>query len=74
MPQAGFYVVFVPFQNGKPTGQWEVFADNFSGGPENTAKGNANHRPCGLAQSPDGSIYVTDDSQRGFIWKISYKG
>ena len=65
MPQAGFYVVFVPFENGKPTGQWEVFADNFSGGPENTAKGNANHRPCGLAQGPDGSIYVTDDSRAG---------
>jgi glucose/arabinose dehydrogenase len=73
MPQAGFYVVFVPFENGKPTGKWEVFADNFTGGPENTAKGNANHRPCGLAQGPDGSIYVTDDTQRGYIWKISYK-
>jgi glucose/arabinose dehydrogenase len=74
MPQAGFYVVFVPFENGKPTGKWEVFADNFSGGPDNTAKGNANHRPCGLAQGPDGSIYVTDDTERGFVWKISYKG
>jgi len=74
MPQAGFYVVFVPFENGKPTGKWEVFADNFTGSPENTAKGNAEHRPCGLAQGPDGSIYVTDDTQRGYIWKISYKG
>jgi glucose/arabinose dehydrogenase len=74
MPQAGFYVVFVPFENGKPTGKWEVFADNFTGSPENTAKGNAEHRPCGLAQGPDGSVYVTDDTQRGYIWKISYKG
>ncbi len=74
MPQAGFYVVFVPFENGKPTGKWEVFADNFSGGPENTAKGDADHRPCGLAQGPDGSIYVTDDTGRGYIWKISHKG
>jgi glucose/arabinose dehydrogenase len=74
MPQAGFYVVFVPFENGKPTGKWEVFADNFSGGPENTAKANANHRPCGLAQGPDGSMYVTDDTNRGYIWKISFKG
>ena len=73
MPQAGFYLVFVPFENGKPTGKWEVFADNFSGGPENTAKANANHRPCGLAQGPDGSIYVTDDTGRGYIWKIAYK-
>jgi glucose/arabinose dehydrogenase len=72
-PQAGFYVVFVPFANGKPTGKWEVFADNFSGSPENTAMARAEHRPCGLAQGPDGSIYVTDDSRRGYVWKISYK-
>ncbi|QHS57212.1 sorbosone dehydrogenase [Mucilaginibacter sp. 14171R-50] len=70
-PQAGYYVVFQPFKNGKPDGKWEVFADNFSGSAENTAKGNAEHRPCGLAQGPDGSIYVTDDS-KGTIYKISY--
>ena len=71
-PQKGYFVVFVPFANGKPSGDWEVFADNFSGGPEKTASGRVDHRPCGLAQSPDGSIYVTDDS-KGTIWKISYK-
>jgi glucose/arabinose dehydrogenase len=70
-PQKGFFVVFVPFKNGKPSGDWEVFADNFSGGPEKTATGRANHRPCGLAQGPDGSLYVTDDN-KGTIWKISY--
>ena len=70
-PQKGFFVVFVPFKNGKPSGDWEVFADNFSGGPEKTASGRANHRPCGLAQGPDGSLYVTDDS-KGTVWKISY--
>jgi len=72
-PQQGFFVVFVPFSNGKPTGKWEVFANNFSGGDDRTASGAAEHRPCGLAQAPDGSIYVTDDTKRGFIWKISYK-
>ena len=71
-PQKGFFVVFVPFNNGKPSGDWEVFADNFSGGPENTASGKVEHRPCGLAQGPDGSLYVTDDT-RGYVWKISYK-
>jgi glucose/arabinose dehydrogenase len=71
-PQKGFFVVFQPFKDGKPSGDWEVFADNFSGGPAKTASGRANHRPCGLAQGPDGSIYVTDDS-RGTIWKITYK-
>ncbi|MBS1661251.1 MAG: PQQ-dependent sugar dehydrogenase [Bacteroidetes bacterium] len=71
-PQAGYFIVFQPFKDGKPSGQWEVFADNFSGGPEKTASGRVMYRPCGLAQAPDGSIYVTDDS-KGAIWKISYK-
>ena len=70
-PQKGYYVVFVPFANGKPSGDWEVFADNFSGGPELTASGRAKYRPCGLAQGPDGSLYVTDDT-KGNVWKISY--
>ena len=70
-PQQGYYVVFVPFSNGKPSGKWEIFADNFSGSPEKTASGRADYRPCGLAQGPDGSLYVTDDT-KGTIWKISY--
>lgn len=71
-PQAGYFVVFQPFKNGKPSGQWEVFADGFSGSPEKTASGRAEHRPCGLAQGPDGSLYVTDDS-KGTLYKIMYK-
>jgi glucose/arabinose dehydrogenase len=71
-PQKGFLVAFVPFKDGKPSGDWEIFADNFAGDAARTASGRALHRPCGLAQGPDGSIYVTDDSQ-GTIWKISYK-
>jgi len=70
-PQAGYYVIFQPFKNGKPFGDWEVFADGFSGSPEKTAAGRADHRPCGLAQGPDGALYVTDDS-KGAIYKISY--
>jgi len=71
-PQAGYFVVFQPFKNGKPSGQWEVFADGFSGSPAQTASGRAEHRPCGLAQGPDGSLYVTDDS-KGTLYKITYK-
>ena len=70
-PQAGYFVVFQPFKDGKPFGNWEVFADNFSGSPQKTASGRADHRPCGLAQSPDGSLYITDDS-KGCIYKITY--
>lgn len=71
-PQAGYFVVFQPFANGKPSGKWEVFADGFAGTADQKAKGSALHRPCGLAQGPDGSIYVTDDS-KGTLYKISYK-
>jgi glucose/arabinose dehydrogenase len=70
-PQAGYFVVFQPFKNGKPDGNWEVFADGFSGSPEKTAAGRADHRPCGLAQGADGSLYVTDDS-KGTIYRIIY--
>ncbi|MEJ0057419.1 MAG: hypothetical protein WDN75_18235 [Bacteroidota bacterium] len=55
-PQKGFLVAFQPFVDGKPSGDWEVFADGFSGSAENTASGRADHRPCGLAQGPDGSF------------------
>jgi glucose/arabinose dehydrogenase len=71
-PQEGYFVVFQPFKNGKPDGQWEVFANGFAGTPEQKAAGRAEHRPVGLAQANDGSIYVSDDS-KGFIYKISYQ-
>jgi len=71
-PQAGYCVVFQPFKDGKPYGDWEVFADGFAGTEEQKASGHAVHRPCGLAQGPDGSLYVTDDN-KGTIYKITYK-
>jgi len=71
-PQEGFYVVFAPFKDGKPTGEWEVFADGFAGKTPVMSPNQAAHRPCGLAQAPDGSIYVSDDV-KGFIYKITYQ-
>lgn len=71
-PQEGFFVAFVPFKNGKPSGKWEIFANGFGGTPDQVASGRTVHRPCGLAEGPDGSIYVTDDS-KGTVWKITYK-
>ena len=70
-PQKGYNVVFQPFKNGKPSGPWEVFADNFAGSPEKLASGRADHKPCGLAQGPDGSLYVSDD-KAGTIYRIVY--
>ena len=71
-PQAGYCVIFQPFKNGMPDGNWEVFADGFAGTEEQKASGHAVHRPCGLAQGPDGSLYVTDDV-KGTIYKITYQ-
>lgn len=71
LPQDGYFVVFQPFKNGMPDGKWEVFADGFAGTAAQKASGAAQHRPCGLAQGPDGSLYVTDDT-KGAVYKISY--
>jgi glucose/arabinose dehydrogenase len=70
-PQKGYFVAFVPFKDGKPSGDWEIFADNFSGGPAFMQPSKAKHRPCGLAQGPDGSLYVSDDAG-GTIYRIMY--
>lgn len=73
LPQEGYYVVFVPYENGKPTGKWEVFANGFAGVETVNSTRQAQHRPCGLAQGPDGSLYVTDDV-KGTIYRIIYNG
>lgn len=69
LPQEGYYVVFVPFRNGAPFGEWEVFADGFAGAKK--TPGGAEHRPCGLAQDEAGNLYISDDSG-GVIYQISY--
>ena len=71
LPQKGFFVVFVPFKDGKPSGDWEIFADNFAERETVNSTREAKYRPCGLAQGPDGALYVTDDT-KGIIWKIVY--
>lgn len=69
----GYFVAFVPFQNGKPSGPWEIFADNFTGVDLSNPKGSYQHRPIGIAQGPDGALYVADDL-KGTIFKITYRG
>ena len=68
----GFFVAFVPFKDGKPSGDWEIFLDNFAGFDLASSEGGTmQHRPCGLAQGPDGALYVCDDFG-GSIFKITY--
>ena len=61
-----------PLNGHAPSGPAGVFADGFAGTPQPTP-GDAQHRPVGLAESPDGSLYVSDDAG-GRIWKIIYTG
>ncbi len=72
-PQAGYIVCFVPFKNGVPTGDWEVFADGFTGVDTVVNTSDAVYRPMGLATGPDGSLYISE-SNKGKIWRVMYKG
>jgi glucose/arabinose dehydrogenase len=69
----GYLVAFVPFRNGKPSGPWEIFADNFKKEDGSDPKGLYQHRPMGIAQGPDGALYIADDI-KGTIFKITYQG
>lgn len=70
LPQAGYKVTFAPFENGEPTGDWHVFADHFAGGEEIRDPDEAEYRPMGLAQGPDGALYISD-SKQGRIWRVT---
>ncbi len=69
---------FVPLKGKQAAGEARTFADGFAADFFKGKKGAAppgpdvrNHRPSGIAQSPDGSLYVTDDLS-GTVYKISY--
>lgn len=73
LPQKGYDVWFVPFNDGKPAGEPTVFADKFGGPDPVMQPKNAMYRPSGLALARDGGLYVSEDA-KGRIWKISYTG
>jgi glucose/arabinose dehydrogenase len=64
LPQQGFNVVFQPLRGSAPAGPFRVFAEGFQAG---------GGRPTGLAEGPDGSLYVSDDSN-GRVYRIRYAG
>jgi glucose/arabinose dehydrogenase len=73
MPQGGYNITFVPFRNGRPSGQYEIFADGFAGRTPLASPNVAVARPGGLVMATDGSVYVAED-QKGRIWRIFYRG
>jgi glucose/arabinose dehydrogenase len=72
-PQSSYFIGFVPFKNGQPSGDYEVFADGFAGVDPIVNTSDAVYRPMGIAMGPDGSIYIAE-TEKGKIWKVTYKG
>lgn len=70
LPEEGYDVVFVPLRADGYAGASQVFAKGFAG-PLVNPEG-ALHRPVGLAQGPDGALYISDD-KGGRIWRVTYK-
>jgi glucose/arabinose dehydrogenase len=70
-PQGGYKLVYQPMANGKAAGDFQVFADGFAGGQ--MQPGTAEHRPSGVALTPDGGLIITDD-QRGRVWLVAPAG
>ncbi len=72
LPQRGYHLAVVPFENGKP-GKPRVFMDGFAGKKPLKTSRDAQHRPCGVAVGPKGELYVTD-SRAGYVWRVRYLG
>ena len=66
---SGYKVVFVPFKNGKPSGEPEDFLTGFIANAENKE---VYGRPVAVAVLTDGSLLVTDDAAKT-IWRVSVK-
>jgi glucose/arabinose dehydrogenase len=64
LPQAGYRVVFIPFKNNVPTGEWRDFAK--------PTKSPVGIRPTGLAVGTDGSLFIGADADQT-IWRVLRK-
>lgn len=63
--RTGYKVVRLPFENGKPTGEYEDFMTGFV-----LSDAEVWGRPVGVAVAKDGSLLVTDDGN-GTLWRVS---
>ncbi len=66
---SGYKVIFIPFKNGRPAGKPQDFITGFV---SDLTKDEVHGRPVGLAETPDGSLLVTDDVSNT-IWRISVR-
>ena len=73
LPQEVSNITFQPFSGDKPSGKFEVFASGFAGKAQIMNPEDALARADGVAQAPDGSLYITE-SQKGKVWRVFYRG
>lgn len=75
LPQQGYRVVYVPLNDdGDVSGDWVTFANGFAGPEPVMSPRDAVHRPMGLAEGPNGAIYIGSLMSGGRIWKVTYEG
>jgi len=65
---SGYKVVFVPFKNGKPTGEPEDFLTGFI---KDLQHEKVHGRPVCVLMLADGSLLITDDTSNK-IWRVAY--
>ena len=63
--KSGYKVIYVPFQNGKPSGMPEDILTGFL-----NSDGEANGRPVGVAFDKSGALLVADDVGN-VVWRVS---
>jgi glucose/arabinose dehydrogenase len=66
-PRAGYQVAFVPFRDGKPSGDPQPFLTGLVPDP---TKATVYGRPVGVAVAPDGALLVSDDSA-GLVYRVT---
>lgn len=68
----GYHVAFVPFENGTPTGGYEVFAAGFHLPTPARQRPRVWGRPAGVAVAGDGSLLIADSF--GAVWRVAWTG
>jgi glucose/arabinose dehydrogenase len=65
--RAGYQIAFVPFKDGKPSGDPQPF---LTGLVPDAAKSQVYGRPVGVTVAPDGALLVSDDSA-GVVYRVT---
>ena len=66
-------VTFQAFSGANPSGKYEIFASGFAGKTQIMNPNEALARADGVAQAPDGSLYITENV-KGKVWRVFYRG